>query len=406
MAEAEQETTAPAPKNNPITVIRTEMQGMESQFKAALPEHIPVERFIRVVMTAVQNNPDLQKCSRRSFFNACIKAAQDGLLPDGREGAIVGYGGEAQWLPMIFGIRKKVRNSGEVADWDVQLVYENDHFEHELGDQAFIRHRRAMGPRGNIVGVYSIAHMKGGGVSREIMSIDEIEKVRTKSKSKKGPWQDPVFYPEMVRKTIARRHSKNLPMSSDLDDLVRRDDSLYGFDEAKIEQHNRPRSLNTALDQLAGEGGPEKVRKPVDETPAEEVHPAQNENPEPQGGGDGAPAEQQHGQEGNSGPSQNEGAAAPHGPSNNAANPPAAPSAAKDKHPAAPKTEKQYIEYAKVIIAETVKETLIDLRRWWTSEDQKKLRNKCNVSPETREELFELVVAREKTLGGENGQGA
>jgi recombination protein RecT len=31
----------------------------------------------------------------------------------------------------------------------------------------------------------------------------------------------------MAKKTVARRHSKVLPMSTDLDDLIRRDDELY-----------------------------------------------------------------------------------------------------------------------------------------------------------------------------------
>ena len=64
-----------------------QLKKRESQFAAALPAHMPVERFMRVVLTAAQNNPDLVRADRPSFFNACMKAAQDGLLPDGREGA-------------------------------------------------------------------------------------------------------------------------------------------------------------------------------------------------------------------------------------------------------------------------------------------------------------------------------
>ena len=80
-------TTATAERMpNPVVVFRQELGGMEEQFKAALPAHIPVERFMRVLMTAIQNNPDLLGVERRSLWNAAMKAAQDGLLPDGREG--------------------------------------------------------------------------------------------------------------------------------------------------------------------------------------------------------------------------------------------------------------------------------------------------------------------------------
>jgi hypothetical protein len=44
-----------------------------------------------------------------------VKLAQDGLLPDGREAAVVMFGNKAQAMPMIAGILKKVRQSGEVA---------------------------------------------------------------------------------------------------------------------------------------------------------------------------------------------------------------------------------------------------------------------------------------------------
>jgi len=246
---------------NPIVEFRHQLDSMGEQFKAALPSHIPAERFARVVMTAIQNNPKLLQCTRQSLWNACMRAAQDGLLPDGREGAIVSYGDDedgkgsskvAQWMPMIGGIRKKARNSGELAGWEAHCVYENDHFDFELGDEPFIRHKPALGDRGEIIAAYSIATLKDGYKSREVMSIKEIEGVRSKSKAKKGPWRDPIFYPEMCKKVVARRHAKVLPMSGDLDDLIRRDDALYDLEGAKEEaQQTRPRSLSGRLDALA-----------------------------------------------------------------------------------------------------------------------------------------------------------
>lgn len=101
--------TAVAERKAPseATIFHGQMMDREAQFKAALPAHIPVERFMRVILTAIQNNPALLQVSRKSLFNAAVKAAQDGLLPDSREGAIVPYKDEAQWLPMIAGLRKK-----------------------------------------------------------------------------------------------------------------------------------------------------------------------------------------------------------------------------------------------------------------------------------------------------------
>lgn len=236
-----------------VVVVRQQIDGMATQFHAALPAHIPVERFARVVMTAIQNNADLLTCSRKSLFNAAMKAAQDGLLPDGREGAMVPFKGEVTWMPMIGGIRKKVRNSGEIATWDVQAVFEKDAFEYELGDEPFIRHKPHLdGDRGKLVAVYSIATLKSGEKSRDVMSRTDVDKIKALSRGSNTPWNNPTFYPEMAKKTVARRHSKVLPMSSDLDDLIRRDDHLYDLDGAKDEaQADRPKSLAGRLDQLA-----------------------------------------------------------------------------------------------------------------------------------------------------------
>lgn len=238
-----------------VAVIRDQFEKMGDQFNAALPAHIPVERFMRVVMTAIQNNPDLLKGSRKSLFNAAMKAAQDGLLPDGREGAMVPFGGDITWMPMIGGIRKKVRNSGEIATWDVYAVYEKDDFAFELGDEPFIKHRPYLGDdRGKLIAVYSVATLKSGERSRDVMSVSEVEKIRALSKGKNTPWNNPTFYPEMAKKTVARRHSKVLPMSSDLDDLIRRDDDLYDLKGAREDaQERRPRSLADRLDQIAGD---------------------------------------------------------------------------------------------------------------------------------------------------------
>lgn len=245
---------------SPAQELRLQLNSMEGQFKAALPAHIPVERFSRVVMTAIQNNPELMEVDRRSLFNSAMRAAQDGLLPDGREGAMVVYrdknkGKIAQWMPMIAGLRKKVRNSGEIATWDAQVVHANDAFEFELGDDPFIKHRPSLDDPGKVIAAYSIATLKSGEKSREVMSIADINKIRARSRAKdSGPWVSD--FEEMCRKTVARRHSKLLPMSTDLDDLIRRDDDLYDMEgareEAKALNGGRPQSIASKLDLLAG----------------------------------------------------------------------------------------------------------------------------------------------------------
>lgn len=242
----------------PIEKLRAQMEARQLEFKAALPAHIPAERFVRVVMTACQQTPELVFVDRRSLFTSCMKCAQDGLLPDGREAALVIYkdrnrGPIAQYLVMIAGIRKKVRNSGEIATWDAQVVHENDAFEFELGDDPFIKHRPALSDRGKPIAAYSICTLKSGEKSREVMSIADINAIRARSRAKDtGPWV--TDYDEMARKTVAKRHSKVLPMSSDLDDLLRRDDDLYDYEHAK-DQKSKPKAIAERFDETVDPDG-------------------------------------------------------------------------------------------------------------------------------------------------------
>lgn len=221
--------------NNQVsTDVRQQLQKMEGQFTSALPPHIPVERFMRVVMTAVNGNPDLISADRSSLFEACLKAAQDGLLPDGRDGALVLFGKKATWMPMIGGILKKVRNSGMLLSISAYVVYENDKFTYRLGDDERIDHEPALENAGAPKLVYAIARTKDGGIYREVMTLSQVEKVRQVSRAKSGgPWKD--WWDEMAKKTVLRRLSKRLPTSADLDDLIRRDDDLYDFSGKRAE---------------------------------------------------------------------------------------------------------------------------------------------------------------------------
>lgn len=209
-----------------IDEVRGALTKMQPQFKAALPAHISPEKFQRVVMTAIQMTPALLNADKRTLFMACNRAAQMGLLPDGREGAIVTFGKDAQFMPMVAGIMKLVRNSGEISTWSVQGVHANDEFACVFGDDEKITHIRAKSDRGALIGAYSIVTMKDGEKSREYMDLEEIEAIRKRSRSgNAGPWKSD--FEEMAKKTVIRRHSKRLPMSTDLDELLRADDEQF-----------------------------------------------------------------------------------------------------------------------------------------------------------------------------------
>jgi recombination protein RecT len=222
-------------------VLENQMAG---QIRAVLPKPMALERFARVCLTAVSSNPRLLQADRASLWNACLRCAQDGLLPDSREAVFVTYevkdkknGGRryvVTYIPMIFGIIKKVRQSGEIATITARVRYAKDHFYRSEGDDERIEHVPADGDRGPAVGAYAIATLRDGHKEREYMPLSEIEKVRACSRaSDGGPWKD--WWDQMACKTVIRRLSKRLPMPDELHELMRRDDDLYD-----LERLNKP----------------------------------------------------------------------------------------------------------------------------------------------------------------------
>src|SRR5215472_9552133 len=99
------------------------IEAFTPQFQAALPDNIPVARFKRVLVTALNQNPELAKCNRHSLFLAAIKCAQDGLYPDGREAALVPFKGQAQYMPMVTGYRRLM--ASEVIVATTEVVYQH-----------------------------------------------------------------------------------------------------------------------------------------------------------------------------------------------------------------------------------------------------------------------------------------
>jgi recombination protein RecT len=233
-----------------------QLNTMEPEFKRALPQHIPAERFQRIAITAINRNPNLLSADRKTLLEACLLAAQDGLLPDGREAALVIFGRTVQYMPMVAGIRKKVYQSGEIQSLVARVARQNDEFEVIYGDDEKIVHKPALFEAGEMIAVYAIATYKDGSKAREVMTIAEINKIRSISRSANaGPWKD--HYEEMAKKTVIRRLAKSLPLSAEVDEVIRRDDQFYNFERgpAQVTPITKPalKTIESRLDAFASD---------------------------------------------------------------------------------------------------------------------------------------------------------
>lgn len=241
MNEEQKQAVAVTPQQD----FRRALSQMESQFKMVLPPRVTPERFIRIVMTAVQTTPSLLTADRQSLLSACMKAAQAGLLPDGRESALAPFNRTVTFMPMVAGILKLMRNSGELLSLSVQVVYENDVFEYwvdETGEH--LRHEPALtGSRGEKRLVYAIGRTKDGGIYIEVLTNEQVLAIRSVSRSgASGPWNGP-FEDEMWKKSAIRRLSKRMPMSTDFDGIE--DDDLRDVNQRPTDAPAVPATATT-----------------------------------------------------------------------------------------------------------------------------------------------------------------
>jgi phage RecT family recombinase len=218
-----------------LMVLLSQAEQKRVEFQALLPSEVPWEVFKDTFKIAIQRNMRLMEADRQSLWVALQRAALDGLKPDGREGALVIFGDDSedeegrvvqsnanrkkmvQWMPMVAGIIKLVRNTGDVAGVHATLVYRGEEFSYvEEDGEVHFRHVRKMDPDfddspANIVGAYAVVNYKDGTWEIEPISRRQIERVRAVSKAKKGPWGP--WYDEMAKKTVLRRLCKRLDQS-------------------------------------------------------------------------------------------------------------------------------------------------------------------------------------------------
>lgn len=224
---------------------------------------ISVKRFLATAKTAVQTHADkdrLASADRNSLYLAIKKSATDGLMPDNREAALVVYGNQVQYQPMVQGLVKLARQSGEIESLGAYVVYSEDSFTYRVGIDTLPLHEAGgdkgwfSANRGEPIGVWAYVKLKTGDYLEPVMLTKErVDRIAKRSKQAKN--YDPkqgLDWEEFWKKAAIRNILKYAPKSTQLEKAMATMDDEFDAESEDI-------YLNTA---------PEPVKEPEKETRA------------------------------------------------------------------------------------------------------------------------------------------
>jgi len=161
---------------------------------------------------------------KKSILPTLFTAAKLNLHPDPvmRQIYFIPYGGELTYQVGYIGMIELANRAGKSVRSN--LVYEKDVWEYEETErgQHFLHRENFLdNNRGKELFAYSVFTDRATGFCQvHTMRSDHINKIKqlvlARMKTSSTPWKDPLFEPEMRKKTCVRRHSKTEPFSVEM----------------------------------------------------------------------------------------------------------------------------------------------------------------------------------------------
>jgi recombination protein RecT len=248
------------------TIVAT-IDAQRDKYAGILPSNVKFDDFRNAFLIAVQINPRLLEADRQSLWLALQKCASGGLKPDNVEAALVIFGDDEEdedgnrvasaakgkkkvvYMPMVWGITKQMRNTGNVASVRAKVIYRGEHVlvTDEDGKETY-KHTRTIEAGSdvdetdeNVVGAYAVVTYKDGFWDAEFMSRRQISRVQARAKSKRGPWA--THFPQQCMKTALRRLSLRVEKSAEnarYFQAIQNDETLQTIDGDPVVETPQP----------------------------------------------------------------------------------------------------------------------------------------------------------------------
>lgn len=256
----------------------TAIAAAEAKFAAIAAADGNIVTYQREAMFAMQlisSKDALQKCEPRSIRNAVVNIASVGLTlnPAMKLAYLIPRNGECCLDISYIGLVKIATDSGSVLAVKAEVVCANDSFVYcgpfSMPDHSFDPFANSES-RGEVIGAYAVAKLSAGFMT-ETLSRQEIDKIRSMSKAKSGPWFD--WFEEMVKKSVIKRGSKMWPRTerlSQAETILNEHEGLIDSAITATSDATKEATANTAeaLKERLGKAKPAEAKTPV--TPEEE----------------------------------------------------------------------------------------------------------------------------------------
>lgn len=218
-------------------------------FNAVANEHLSADKMVRLCTSALRTTPKLAECDPASVLGCMMTSMSLGLEPNTALGHayLIPYKRnvktpqgwvtrmECQFQIGYKGFLALAMRQPNIISIHAEVVRENDEFEHSLGSQTVIRHKKALRDAGEVIAAYCIVkfidRFKNEGEMVTLLPLDEIHRIREnsdtwkflkqkaseanatqkdKAKLADTPWEK--WFDRMARKTAVKQAAKMLDL--------------------------------------------------------------------------------------------------------------------------------------------------------------------------------------------------
>jgi recombination protein RecT len=244
----------------PAHPLKVLLEKSVKEIGRALPSGMNPERVVRIALTCITQNPQLAECTPESFMGSLFVLAQLGLEPIAGRAYLLPFNNERKigdkWetkkeVQAIIGYKgfaDLFYRHDSALSIDMQVVCQNDQFDYEYGTRPFLKHKPATGERGEVIGYYAVAILKGNATVFRYMTKEDCMN-HGKTHSKTWDKKKNEFYPSspwakegdaMCQKTVLLQLAKILPLSVETQKAISVDETSRDYREGIVDVIDLP----------------------------------------------------------------------------------------------------------------------------------------------------------------------